>query len=136
MSGAWAEGGLWLGLGMAEVVLVGNTSAGGPGCMTYPQTDHAIFDCNTTQSCYSLHTYIFFCPRHAVSRIAIVKPEKARGVENMILGAAQRGALGAKVGRGPMTVRAAAAAHTHTHTHRQHDPPHVRPCALHGSCGA
>lgn len=35
--------------------------------------------------------------RERLSRIAIVKPEKARGVENMILGAAQRGALGTKV---------------------------------------
>ncbi|GLC34650.1 hypothetical protein PLESTB_001238500 [Pleodorina starrii] len=35
--------------------------------------------------------------RERLSRIAIVKPEKARGVENMILAAAQRGALTAKV---------------------------------------
>ncbi|PNW75854.1 hypothetical protein CHLRE_12g557800v5 [Chlamydomonas reinhardtii] len=35
--------------------------------------------------------------RERLSRIAIVKPEKARGIENMILAAAQRGALGAKV---------------------------------------
>jgi hypothetical protein len=32
-----------------------------------------------------------------VSRIALVKPEKARNVENMILAAAQRGALQSKV---------------------------------------
>ncbi|KXZ44039.1 hypothetical protein GPECTOR_75g763 [Gonium pectorale] len=35
--------------------------------------------------------------RERLSRIAIVKPDKARGVENMILGAAQRGALSGKV---------------------------------------
>jgi programmed cell death protein 5 len=35
----------------------------------------------------------------AVSRIALVKPDKARGVENMILAAAQRGQLGEKVRR-------------------------------------
>ncbi|GIL72156.1 hypothetical protein Vretimale_461 [Volvox reticuliferus] len=35
--------------------------------------------------------------RERLARIAIVKPEKARGVENMILAAAQRGALSAKV---------------------------------------
>ena len=34
---------------------------------------------------------------NAVSRIALVKPDKARGVENMILAAAQRGQLGEKV---------------------------------------
>jgi DNA-binding TFAR19-related protein (PDSD5 family) len=33
-----------------------------------------------------------------VSRLALVKPEQARGGENMILAAAQRGALGEKVG--------------------------------------
>lgn len=32
--------------------------------------------------------------RARLARIALVKPEKARAVENMILGAAQRGALG------------------------------------------
>lgn len=32
-----------------------------------------------------------------MSRIALVKPDKARGVENMILAAAQRGALQEKV---------------------------------------
>lgn len=35
--------------------------------------------------------------RERLSRIAIVKPDKARGIENMILGAAQRGQLGEKV---------------------------------------
>jgi programmed cell death protein 5 len=34
---------------------------------------------------------------HAVARVALVKPDKARNVENMILGAAKRGALQAKV---------------------------------------
>lgn len=43
-----------------------------------------------------------FLPPHAiiscaVSRIALVKPDKARSIENMILSAAQRGALGEKV---------------------------------------
>lgn len=32
-----------------------------------------------------------------VARIALVKPDKARGVENMILAAAQRGAIGERV---------------------------------------
>lgn len=36
---------------------------------------------------------------HAVSRIALVKPEKARAVENMLIAAAQRGQLGEKVNR-------------------------------------
>jgi DNA-binding TFAR19-related protein (PDSD5 family) len=35
--------------------------------------------------------------QHAVARIALVKPDKARNVENMILAAAQRGALQSKV---------------------------------------
>jgi len=35
--------------------------------------------------------------RERLSRIALVKPDKARGVENMILAAAQRGQLGEKV---------------------------------------
>jgi DNA-binding TFAR19-related protein (PDSD5 family) len=35
----------------------------------------------------------------AVARIALVKPDKARNVENMILSAAQRGALQNKVRR-------------------------------------
>lgn len=35
--------------------------------------------------------------RERLSRIALVKPEKARNVENMILAAAQRGALQEKV---------------------------------------
>lgn len=33
----------------------------------------------------------------AVARIALVKPDKARGVENMILNAGKRGQLGEKV---------------------------------------
>ena len=33
----------------------------------------------------------------AVSRIALVKPEKARGVEDILLNAAKRGQLGQKV---------------------------------------
>lgn len=33
----------------------------------------------------------------AVARIALVKPDKARGVEDMIIAAARRGALGEKV---------------------------------------
>jgi DNA-binding TFAR19-related protein (PDSD5 family) len=33
----------------------------------------------------------------AVARIAMVKPEKAKGVEDMVLAAARRGALGGKV---------------------------------------
>lgn len=44
-----------------------------------------------------MHATLFF---DEVSRIALVKPEKARGVENMILAAAQRGALGEKVSMG------------------------------------
>lgn len=35
------------------------------------------------------------CP--AVSRIALVKPDKARGVEDLLLNAAKRGQLGQKV---------------------------------------
>eukprot|EP00197_Chlamydomonas_leiostraca_P008034 CAMPEP_0202866346 /NCGR_PEP_ID=MMETSP1391-20130828/7333_1 /ASSEMBLY_ACC=CAM_ASM_000867 /TAXON_ID=1034604 /ORGANISM="Chlamydomonas leiostraca, Strain SAG 11-49" /LENGTH=128 /DNA_ID=CAMNT_0049546281 /DNA_START=66 /DNA_END=452 /DNA_ORIENTATION=- len=35
--------------------------------------------------------------RERLSRIALVKPDKARAVENMILAAAQRGQLGEKV---------------------------------------
>ena len=35
--------------------------------------------------------------RERLSRIAIVKPEKAQALENMILQAAQRGQLGGKV---------------------------------------
>lgn len=34
---------------------------------------------------------------HAVARVALVKPDKARNVENMILTAAKRGALQSKV---------------------------------------
>lgn len=33
----------------------------------------------------------------AVSRVALVKPEKAQGIENMLLGAARRGAIKDKV---------------------------------------
>lgn len=40
----------------------------------------------------SLHVVLL-----AVSRIALVKPDKARSIENMILAAAQRGALAEKV---------------------------------------
>lgn len=36
----------------------------------------------------------FFAP---VARIALVKPEKARAIEDMIIAAARRGALGEKV---------------------------------------
>eukprot|EP00238_Polyblepharides_amylifera_P002844 CAMPEP_0196584992 /NCGR_PEP_ID=MMETSP1081-20130531/49272_1 /TAXON_ID=36882 /ORGANISM="Pyramimonas amylifera, Strain CCMP720" /LENGTH=130 /DNA_ID=CAMNT_0041906397 /DNA_START=73 /DNA_END=465 /DNA_ORIENTATION=+ len=36
--------------------------------------------------------------RERLSRISIVKPEKARQVENMILGRAQRGQIGERVG--------------------------------------
>ncbi|KAG2482737.1 hypothetical protein HYH03_018332 [Edaphochlamys debaryana] len=47
------------------------------------------------------HTMLAACmtndARERLARIAIVKPDKARGVENMILAAAQRGALQAKV---------------------------------------
>jgi hypothetical protein len=50
----------------------------------------------------------------AVARIALVKPDKARNVENMILAAAQRGALQNKVRRSaegalqdPVTLQAA-----------------------------
>jgi DNA-binding TFAR19-related protein (PDSD5 family) len=35
-----------------------------------------------------------------VARIALVKPDKARSVENMILGAAQSGRLGERVRHG------------------------------------
>ncbi|CAG9465628.1 unnamed protein product [Pedinophyceae sp. YPF-701] len=35
--------------------------------------------------------------KERLSRIAIVKPDKAKAVENMVLGAAQRGALRGKV---------------------------------------
>ncbi|KAL6761512.1 PDCD5-related protein [Haematococcus lacustris] len=35
--------------------------------------------------------------RERLSRIALVKPDKARAIENMILGAAQRGQLSEKV---------------------------------------
>ncbi|KIY98656.1 hypothetical protein MNEG_9308 [Monoraphidium neglectum] len=35
--------------------------------------------------------------RERLARIALVKPDKARSVENMILGAAQRGAITEKV---------------------------------------
>jgi len=40
----------------------------------------------------------------AVARIALVKPDKARNVENMILAAAQRGALQSKVRQGAFTM--------------------------------
>jgi hypothetical protein len=36
-----------------------------------------------------------------VSRIALVKPEKARGVENMVIAMAQRGQITEPVRRGP-----------------------------------
>ena len=35
---------------------------------------------------------------HAVARIALVKPDKARGVENLVLQMAQRGQITEKVG--------------------------------------
>ena len=40
-----------------------------------------------------------FCGQHyfAVARIALVKPEKARSVEDIVLNAARRGQLGQKV---------------------------------------
>jgi hypothetical protein len=43
---------------------------------------------------------------HAVSRIALVKPDKARGVENMIISMAQRGQISEPV-RAPLPTRAA-----------------------------
>jgi len=44
-----------------------------------------------------LATFMTAEARERLARIALVKPEKARGVENMILAAAQRGQLGEKV---------------------------------------
>lgn len=44
-----------------------------------------------------LHAVLAPEARERLARIALVKPEKARSVENMILGAAQRGALTEKV---------------------------------------
>lgn len=43
----------------------------------------------------------------AVARIALVKPDKARGVENMILGMAQRGQITEKARRRPLPPDAA-----------------------------
>jgi len=37
------------------------------------------------------------CVSHAVARIALVKPDKARAIEDMIIGAARRGAIAEKV---------------------------------------
>jgi programmed cell death protein 5 len=45
-----------------------------------------------------LHAVMQPAARERLARIALVKPDKARGVENMILGAAQRGQLGERVG--------------------------------------
>lgn len=44
-----------------------------------------------------LHAVLAPEARERLARIALVKPEKARSVENMILTAAQRGALSEKV---------------------------------------
>lgn len=60
---------------------------------------------NAVQSAvyYSDHVHMVFTASPAaviapaVARIALVKPDKARNVENMILAAAQRGALQNKV---------------------------------------
>jgi DNA-binding TFAR19-related protein (PDSD5 family) len=40
---------------------------------------------------------LLVCLNTAVQRIALVKPEKARGVEDLLLNAAKRGQLGQKV---------------------------------------
>lgn len=44
-----------------------------------------------------LHAVMAPDARERLARIALVKPDKARNVENMILAAAQRGALQSKV---------------------------------------
>jgi DNA-binding TFAR19-related protein (PDSD5 family) len=47
-----------------------------------------------------VHSFIHFLGSFgacAVARVALVKPDKARNVENMILTAAKRGALQSKV---------------------------------------
>eukprot|EP00879_Flechtneria_rotunda_P004772 GHRR01005042.1.p1 GENE.GHRR01005042.1~~GHRR01005042.1.p1 ORF type:complete len:133 (+),score=45.63 GHRR01005042.1:211-609(+) len=44
-----------------------------------------------------LHAVVAPDARERLARIALVKPDKARNVENMILAAAQRGALQSKV---------------------------------------